>query len=473
MLTQRHLCGLWTLCRADASQQAGTGVAITPGMNNSIPHANTIQCPKCQTKIEITKAMTAQVESRIREELEGEVDAKKAALDNEAQRLAERDKSLAKQKAALEKAESEVDQKVKDGVREGVEAGVAAQRSAIAAQARKKAEADLAEERRADSERITELEGKLKQSKQTELDLRKRERTLEEEKASLELNVARRVKEETDAIRVAAKKQADDEHLLKDKETQEQNAALRRQVEDLKRKLEQGSQQAQGEALELVLEDVLARAFPRDAVVPVKKGVHGADVLQNVMDSSGLECGSILFESKNARNWSPAWLPKLREDQRDAKAVIAVLVTEAMPPDTQHISQIDGVWICTKACVVELARALRAGLVEVAKGRQAADGKQSKAERTYEFVTGTEFRQRIAGMVEPLLALRKGLDKERAAMERIWAAREEEIKAVVCGISGLYGTFQGIVGSTTLPTLEQMDLPRLEAGATDNGKASG
>lgn len=423
---------------------------------------STIQCPKCQTKIEITKAMTAQVESRIREELEGEVDAKKAALDKEA-------KKLAQQKAALEKAETELDQNVKDGV----ETAVAAQRAAIAAQARKNAEADLAEERRADSERITELEGKLKQSKQTELDLRKRERTLEEEKASLELNVARRVKEETDAIRVAAKKQADDEHLLKDKETQEQNAALRRQVEDLKRKLEQGSQQAQGEALELVLEDVLARAFPRDEVVPVKNGVHGADVLQNVMDSSGLECGSILFESKNARNWSPAWLPKLREDQRDAKAVIAVLVTEAMPPDTQHITQIDGVWICTKSCVVELARALRAGLVEVAKGRQAADGKQSKAERTYEFVTGTEFRQRIAGMVEPLLALRKGLDKERAAMERIWAAREEEIKAVVCGISGLYGTFQGIVGSTTLPTLEQMDLPRLEAGATDHGKASG
>ena len=116
----------------------------------------------------------------------------------------------------------------------------------------------------------------------------------------------------------------------------------------------------------------------------------------------------------------------------------------------QHITQIDGVWVCTRACVVELTRALRAGLVEVAKGRQAADGKQSKAERTYEFVTGTEFRQQIAGLVEPLLALRKGLDRERAAMERIWAAREEEIKAVVGGISGLYGTFQGIVGSTTL-----------------------
>ncbi|MCC6230713.1 MAG: DUF2130 domain-containing protein [Phycisphaerales bacterium] len=270
---------------------------------------STIQCPKCQTKIEITKAMTAQVESRIREELEGEVDAKKAALDKEAQRLADQDQSLAKQKAALEKAESEVDQKVMDGVREGVEAGVAAQRATIAAQARKKAEADLAEERRADSERITELEGKLKQSKQTELDLRKRERTLEEEKASLELNVARRVKEESDAIRAAAKKQADDEYLLKHKETQEQNTALLAKVQDLTRKLEQGSQQAQGEALELVLEDVLARAFPRDEVVPVKKGMHGAGFYRTLWIRRGWNAGASCSNRRTPATGAPPGCP--------------------------------------------------------------------------------------------------------------------------------------------------------------------
>ncbi|GMV24140.1 MAG: hypothetical protein AMXMBFR58_01710 [Phycisphaerae bacterium] len=431
-------------------------------MNNP---TNTIQCPKCQTKIEITKAMTAQVESRIREELEGEVDAKKAALDKEAQKLA-------KQKAALEKAESEVDQKVKDGVREGVEAGVAAQRAAIAAQARKKAEADLAEERRADSERITELEGKLKQSKQTELDLRKRERTLEEEKASLELNVARRVKEETDAIRAAAKKQADDEYLLKHRETQEQNTALLAKVQDLTRKLEQGSQQAQGEALELVLEDVLSRAFPHDEIEEIAKGVNGGDCLQRVNEPSGLECGSILWETKNAKNWSAAWLPKLRKDQRESKAAIAILVTEAMPPDCQHLTEIDGVWVCTRACAVTLGSALRAGLVELAKARQAADGKHGKIERVYDYLSGTEFRQRIAGMVEPLVQMQAGLTAERRAMTRIWSAREKQIEAAVQCMHGMYGDLQGIVGSSTLPTLEQMDLPRLESGNADDGPTS-
>lgn len=430
-------------------------------MNNSTSHANTIQCPKCQTKIEITKAMTAQVESRIREELEGEVDAKKAALDKET-------KKLAQQKAALEKAETELDQKVKDGV----EGAVAAQRAAIAAQARKKAEADLAEERRADSERITELEGKLKQSKQTELDLRKRERTLEEEKASLELNVARRVKEESDAIRAAAKKQADDEYLLKHKETQEQNTALLAKVQDLTRKLEQGSQQAQGEALELVMEDVLSRAFPHDEIEEIAKGVNGGDWLQRVLEPSGLECGSILWETKNAKNWSAAWLPKLRKDQRESKAAIAILVTEAMPSDCQHLTEIDGVWICTRACAVTLGSALRAGLVELAKARQAADGKHGKIERVYDYLSGTEFRQRIAGMVEPLVQMQAGLTAERRAMTRIWSAREKQIEAAVQCMHGMYGDLQGIVGSSTLPTLEQMDLPRLESGNADDGPTS-
>lgn len=415
----------------------------------------------CQTKIEITKAMTAQVESRIREELEGEVDAKKAALEREARKLAQ-------QKVALEKAESEVDQKVKDGV----EAAVAAQRAGIASQARKKAEADLAEERRADSERITELEGKLKQSKQTELDLRKRERTLEEEKASLELNVARRVKEETDAIRAAAKKQADDEYLLKHKETQEQNTALLAKVQDLTRKLEQGSQQAQGEALELVMEDVISRAFPHDEIEEIAKGVNGGDWLQRVMDPSGLECGSILWETKNAQNWSAAWLPKLRKDQRESKAAIAILVTEAMPPDCQHLTEIDGVWICTRACAVTLGSALRAGLVELAKARQAADGKHGKIERVYDYLSGTEFRQRIAGMVEPLVQMQAGLTAERRAMIRIWSAREKQIEAAVQCMHGMYGDLQGIVGSSTLPTLEQMDLPQLESGKADDGPTS-
>lgn len=411
----------------------------------------TVTCPKCKHAFAVAEAVTAQLTGQIRQELQADVDAQRLALDKEAERVA-------KQKAANEKAAAELEQKV----RTGIDAGVTAARASLLADARKKAEEDLAVDLREKAERVSELEGKLKTAQTTELALRKRERELEEKAATIDLEVARQVKDEAGRAREAAKKQAAEEHQLKEKESQEKMEAMRRQIDELKRKAEQGSQQAQGEALELVLEDVLARAFPLDEIEPIGKGVHGADILQRVQEASGLECGSILWETKNARKWSAAWLPKLREDQRNAKAAIAVLVTEAMPPEVAHLTQIDGVWICTRACAVGLAMALRTGLVDLAKGRQASDGKHGKQERMYEYVNSPEFRQRVGGMVEALVQLQDGLNKERRAMERIWAAREKQIQTAVRSTHALYGDVQGIVGST-LPTLEAMELPQLAA----------
>lgn len=429
----------------------------------------TIDCPKCNTKIEITKAMTAQVEARIRQQVEGEAAERQAALQKEAEKLAEQKAKFEKAEAELARSKAEMDRKVKDAVAAGVEEQVAAQRAEIAAQARKKAEADLALEQQERDERIKDLEGKLSASKKTELEMLKRERELTEKTESLELEVARKVKEESEAIREAAKKQAAEEHLLKDKEKEEQIAGLRKQIDDLKRKAEQGSQQAQGEALELVVEEVLARAFPYDEIAEIAKGVKGGDWLQRVREPSGLECGGILWETKNAKNWNPAWLPKLRKDQREAKAAIAILVTEVMPSGHDLLTEIDGIWVCTRACAHTLGAALRAGLVEVAKARQAAEGKQDKIERVYDYLSGTEFRQRVGGMVEPLVQMQTGLASEKRAMTRIWAAREKQIEAAVLNMHGMYGDLQGIVGASTLPTLEQMDLPRLASGK-DNGE---
>jgi hypothetical protein len=41
----------------------------------------------------------------------------------------------------------------------------------------------------------------------------------------------------------------------------------------------------------------------------------------------------------------PGWLPKLREDQRTAKAEIAVVVTQALPKNVEIFDLTDGVWI--------------------------------------------------------------------------------------------------------------------------------
>lgn len=415
--------------------------------------SNTIECPKCQTKIEISKAMTAQIGDRVRQELEAEFDTRNAALEKDAQKLA-------KQKAAVDAAQA--------SIAEQIEAGIEASRAAVEAAARKKAKEDLAVEIQSRDERVQELEGKLKTAQRDELALRKRERELKDKTEAMQLEVVQLVGEATDKAKAEAKKQAAQEQEIKDAEKQEQMASMKRQIDDLKRQIEQGPQQRQGEALEVLVEDALARAFPHDTVEPISKGVNGADILQRVVDTSGLECGSIYWETKNAKKWSTTWIAKLKTDQREAKAEIAVLVTESMPDGCQHMTEVDGVWVCTRACAVTLGAALRTGLVELAKSRQAADGKHGKIEQVYHYLSGNEFRQRIAGMVEPLIELQSGISKHRRAMERVFSAQEKQVESAIQNMSGMYGDLQGIVGSTTLPTLEQMDLPRLEAGATSD-----
>jgi len=55
----------------------------------------------------------------------------------------------------------------------------------------------------------------------------------------------------------------------------------------------------------------------------------------------------------------------------------------------------------------------------------------------------------------------KDLDQERRAMEKIWAKREKQIEKVVKNTSRMYGSLQGIVGST-LPELKTLELKALK-----------
>ncbi len=48
--------------------------------------------------------------------------------------------------------------------------------------------------------------------------------------------------------------------------------SMARTIEELKRKAEQGSQQSQGEVLEVELEELLRGRFPTDLIEPVGKG---------------------------------------------------------------------------------------------------------------------------------------------------------------------------------------------------------
>lgn len=405
--------------------------------------SNNITCPSCQAEIAIDQALSAQLSQRIRQELEAEVRIKES-------RIADAQKKLAEEKLAIERTQA--------SLAEQITAGVELQRKAILTEAAKAAEAKLGVEMKDQQSQVEELTAKLKLSQSHELQLRERERKLEAEKQELKLAAAREVDAQRASIREEALKQFSEEHRMKDAEYQKTVSDMKRQIDDLKRKAEQGSQQIQGEVQEIALEELLEATFRTDAIEPVAKGVNGADTLQRVCCSSGVACGSILWESKRTKAFSKDWLPKLRVDQRSARASCAVIVTQTLPDGVDNFALIDGVWVCSWACVKGLATALRVGIIESSKIQLASQGRAEKMEVVYNYLSGKEFHRCVEGIVEAFVTMSADLDKEKRAMKTIWKRREKQIDLAIGSTAGLYGDLQGIFG-TALPRVEGLSLP--------------
>jgi hypothetical protein len=246
---------------------------------------------------------------------------------------------------------------------------------------------------------------------------------------------------------------------LKLAEKEEVIKGLQTQIEALRQRAEQGSMQLQGETLEVTVESDLRTAFPFDEIVEVKKGERGADVLQRVRTNIGMNCGAILWETKRARNWSAGWIEKLKEDQREAKAELAALVTTCPPQGLRGIGLMDGVWICEPAFACALAAALRQGLVSTAVQRAQETGRAEKMAQLYDYLCGVEFRQHVEGIVDSFVALKEQLEAERRAFARQWKEREQQITKAIQHTAMLYGGIQGVAGRTALPEIRALQLP--------------
>lgn len=413
---------------------------------------DTIICPNCKYEIEVTEVLSSQLRDQLRKEYEAELRRKEQDFAAKAEEIRQRELALQKSRESLEVE---------------LQTRLSQERARVAQEALLKAREAVALELSERDAALSEAKAKLQQAQQAELELRKRARELEEQKRELDLTVARKIDEEREKVRQQAKKEAAEERALKEAEKDKLIEDLRKQIGELQRKSEQGSQQAQGEVLELELEQLLRRQFPFDEIVPVPKGVHGGDVLQHVHDANGTPCGTILWESKRTKAWSDGWLPKLRDDQRAAKAQLAVLASVELPKGLNTFDYIDGVWVTSRACALGLAAALRAGLIEVAAAKRALEGRQSKMEVLYNYLSGPEFRHRVQGIVEAFVTLREDLETEKRAMQRQWAKREKQLERAVANTAGLYGDLSGIIGAS-LPQIESLEWPKLLEETTAN-----
>ncbi len=273
-----------------------------------------------------------------------------------------------------------------------------------------------------------------------------------QEKDELKIVMEKKLAEDEEKIKISARRQVEEEQSLKLREKDKQLGDLQKKVEELNQKLTQGSQQTQGEVLELEIEEILAKEFPNDEIKPVPKGVRGADVIQIVRDRRGNACGTILWESKNAK-WTDSWLAKLREDQRQVTADIAVLVSVNLPLSVKDFVYKEGIWVSNRASFISLASALRLNLYQIYTTRLAAVGKNEKTEILYQYLTGTEFRQRVEAIIEAFTNLQDEQEKEKRFFMTKWARQEKEIRKVIDHTHGLYGDFAGILGNS-LPEIK-------------------
>lgn len=425
--------------------------------------SETVICPNCKFEIEVTEVLSAQLRTQLEKEFEAKIRKKESAIEK-------READVARAKEEVEKAQQDIDRRVSEQL--------AKERKQLSEKALAKAREQVTLEIQDKDQQLTEANTKLKAAQDTELTLRKERRELEEQKATLELTLTRRLDEERAKIRETAKKEVAEERQLKDAEKDKLINDLRVQLDDMKRKAEQGSQQLQGEILETTVEDLLRQQFPFDEITPVPKGVHGGDVIHTVRDASGAVCGIILWESKRTKAWSDGWLPKLRDDQRAAKAQIAILVSLELPKDVTSFRHIDGVWVSSVACAISLAHALRAGMLEVGAAKRALDGRHDKMEVLYKYLSGQEFRHRVEGIVEAFVTLREELEAEKRLTQLRWAKREKQLDRAVTQTTGMYGDLSGIIGGA-LPMIANLEIPAIEGptaapptqSANDSGAA--
>ena len=406
-----------------------------------------VACPHCGKEFILQDAITQQLIERYESEYESMLEGERRQLRDALVADAER--------AAAKRFDAQIAQ-LQDQLaqRDAATAKMKTQLEASARQAAEEARRDSAEQARNLQAELKAKDERLAAYREAELALRKEKSALEERQKEMALEIQR----EVDAQRKRIEDSAAESYRLREAEWRKKIDDAQKANEDLKRKLEQGSQQLQGEDLELEIEDLLSAAFPLDAIEPVKKGARGADVIQTVRLRSGAVCGRVVWETKRAENWSNAWVPKLKDDQQAAGGELAVLVSTAFPAGIgEPMAMYEGIWLVRPDLVRALAEALRTVLIESQRQKAISAGKGESMEAVYNYITSAQFAQKVRAVVDAYQQMRDDLDKEKSAMQRLWKKREGQLERITSNMLGICGELQG-VSEETLPQLDDIGL---------------
>ncbi len=376
---------------------------------------STIKCNKCGNEIEISEAIKSELEGKIIKEIN---EKHEKEIEDIKHKVSENAK-----KQAIDKVRKEYDSRIK-----------------------------------ITKEESAEQEKQNKELQEQASDLIKQLRETKNNKDKLKIEYEKKLLDEQDKIKQEAKKETTDEMNLKMSEKDKKLTDMTKQLQEMKRKMEQGSQQAQGEIFELKLEDKLKNKFPYDEIKKVPKGINGADIIQIVKTPTGTKCGTIVWESKNTKSWSKSWISKLKDDQRKLKAEIAILISIVIPENINHFGPMENIWVSDYQSSISLVYALREQLIKIKNTEQANRGRTTKAETVYNYLVSNEFKQRVEVWIEYFKNRKSQIDKERMYFNKKWGKEEKDVLKVMTNTAGIYGDLQGL-SDESLPKIDYLELP--------------
>lgn len=368
---------------------------------------NKINCPKCDHQFDVEHALSGKIEARYAAEQKKFISGQKELIEEEAKKISDE-----RQK----KKESDLESKFM------------AQMTALKSENEKKAKEN-------------------EELKKKELDFLEKEQKLKDKEDKFELEMKNQLLQKTQEIKAQGAKEQQDRFELERMEYKQKLADQKKLTEEMKRKMEQGSMQMQGEVQELAIEDWLQSNFPLDTIEEIKKGQRGGDCIQVVHTREAQNCGEIYYESKRTKDFQPSWIEKFKADIRERGADIGVLVTEVMPKDMERMGMKDGIYICTFNEFKGLSTVLRQTIIKLKLSIASQENKGDKMHMLYDFLSSTNFKMQIEAIVEGFTHMKSDLESEKRAMQRIWKQRDKQIDKVVTNTIDMYGSIKGIAGN--------------------------
>lgn len=419
-------------------------------------------CPHCRQAFSLDDIMKSSIAHQLREESQEAV-RKERDIANQIlqEQLASKDKKIAeaqktaeeakRAKAAVERSAEELKAGLSDEAQRIAQEILAREKEKIEAQTKTRMEATMKDL----EARIIVAEETSQQSIEQELALRVKLRESESAAKLAKVEIDRILDEEKLAAEHAGFKKASEEAKKQSEALLQRNSLLQAEISELQRIATMGSQQAQGERLELQTEAMLKSLFPIDDIREVQKFKNGADVIHRVMSPSGKCLGAIVWETKNAQSWKNEWVEKLKADTRAVNGQIGILLSGSLPKDCKGLETREGIIICDVRIAEAIAIAMRNQIIEVAQARAANEQKESMQATVYDYTQGPIFR-RLEGIATPLKDLADGLTKDMAVADRSFAVRQMKIREMAKSLMGVYGDMQGLLGDAMpkIPMLE-------------------